>query len=130
MVEQDDSIFGTDYSSKGGVTSTGDIELVTGLENAKQNIHNQLLTQKGFYPSVDNEWGSELFEALGEDFEGQSIDALIIYIRNALYENPRVQTIQRIEPYITVDRKLNFILEVSLVNGTDETMNLDLGEFE
>ncbi len=130
MVEQDDSIFGTDYSSKGGVTSTGDIELVTGLENAKQNIHNQLLTQKGFYPSVDNEWGSELFEALGEDFEGQSIDAIIIYIRNALYENPRVQTIQRVEPYITVDRKLNFILEVSLVNGTDETMNLDLGEFE
>ena len=130
MVEQDDSIFGTDYSSKGGVTSTGDIELVTGLENAKQNIHNQLLTQKGFYPSVDNEWGSELFEALGEDFEGQSIDAIIIYIRNALYENPRVQTIQRVEPYITVDRKLNFILEVSLVNGTDETMNLNLGEFE
>ena len=130
MVEQDDSIFGTDYSIKGGVTSTGDIELVTGLENAKQNIHNQLLTQKGFYPSVDNEWGSELFEALGEDFEEQSIDAIIIYIQNALYENPRVQTIQRIEPYTTVDKKLNIILEVSLVNGTDETMNLDLGEFE
>ena len=130
MVEQDDSIFGTDYSSKGGVTCTGDIELVTGLENAKQNIHNQLLTQKGFYPSVDNEWGSELFEALGEDFEEQSIDAIIIYIQNALYENPRVQTIQRIEPYTTVDKKLNIILEVSLVNGTDETMNLDLGEFE
>lgn len=130
MVEQDDSIFGTDYSSKGGVTSTGDIELVTGLANAKQNIHNQLLTQKGFYPSVDNEWGSELFEALGEDFEEQSIDAIIIYIQNALYENPRVQTIQRIEPYTTVDKKLNIILEVSLVNGTDETMNFDLGEFE
>ena len=82
MVEVDDSIFGVDYSSNGGVSATGDIELVEGLANAKQNIRNQLLTRKGMYPSVDTEWGSEIFEVLGEDFEASSIDALKIYIQN------------------------------------------------
>ena len=130
MVEMDDSLFGCDYSSKGEVTSSGDIATVTGLENAKQNIHNQLLTQKGFYPSVDDEWGSEIFEVLGEDFENASIDALKIYIQNALYENPRVESINRIEPYKLVDGGLSIILEVLLVNGSNETFTIGLGDFE
>ena len=47
MVEVDDSIYGVDYASTGGVTSTGDIELVEGLDNAKQSITNHILTEKG-----------------------------------------------------------------------------------
>lgn len=127
-MELDDSIYGCDYSSNGGVTTTGDIELVEGLPNARQSIVNQLLTEKGFYPSIDDEYGSEIYEVLGEDFEDESIEALQVYIKNALYENERVKNINRIEPYVTVDKKISIILEVELVNGTEESFNIGLDE--
>ena len=127
-MEMDDSIFGADYSSKGGITATGDIELVEGLSNAKQNIHNQLLTEKGFYSSIDEEYGSEIYEVLGEDLEEQNIEALKIHIQNALLENPRVLEINRIDPYITINGKVNFIIEVGLVNGTNDEILIELEE--
>lgn len=125
-MELDDSIYGCDYSSKGGITASGDIELVEGLDNAKQSIHNQLLTDKGFYPSIDAEYGSEIYEVLGEDHEEQNIEALKIHIQNALLDNPRVLEINRIEPYITINRKINFIIEVELVNGTENEIIIEL----
>ena len=128
MVEVDDSLFGCDYSSKGGVSETGDIQLVEGKENAEQSITNQLLTQKGFYPSIDSEYGSEIFEVFGEDYEDYSIDALLVHIQNALYANPRVQSINRIDPYVTVDKKLKIILETVLVNGTSDSFTLNIEE--
>ena len=124
-MELDDEIFGCDYSSNGGVTATGDIELINGLDNAKQSIKNQILTEKGAYPSVDDEYGSEVYEILGEDFEAQSIDALQIYIENALLDNERVQNINSIDPVVTVDKKLVMNIQVELVNGTEETLNIE-----
>lgn len=127
-MELDDEIFGCDYSSNGGVTATGDIELVQGLANARQSVMNQLLTEKGFYPSIDTEYGSEIYEVFGEDFEQASVEALKVYIENALLENERVRNINRIDPLVTVDGKLVMILEIELVNGTEETLNIEMGE--
>ena len=45
-MEIDDSLFGADYSSKGELTSTGDIALVEGLTYAKQSIINNILIEK------------------------------------------------------------------------------------
>ena len=127
-MEVDDEIFGADYSSNGGVTASGDMELVNGLANARQSIYNQILTEKGTYPSIDSEYGSEIYEALGEDFEDATVEALQVYIKNALLENPRVKEIARIEPYKTVNRELNIILNIVLVNGTENTLNLNIEE--
>lgn len=129
-MEIDDSLFGVDYSSKGGVTATGDIELVGGLDNAKQSIYNQMLTEKGTYPSIDTEYGSEVYEVLGEDFEDNGVEALKIYIQNVLYANPRVQIINDINPVVTVDKKLVMNINVELVNGQNETFNIGLEEME
>lgn len=128
MVEFDDEIYGCDYSSKGGVTATGDIMLIEGLDNAKQSITNHILTRKGTYPSVDTEYGSEIYEALGEDYETSPIQALRVYIQNALMDNPRVRSINRIDPMVTVDKRLIMLIEVMLVNGTEETLNLNIDE--
>lgn len=117
MVAVDDSLFGTDYNSNGEITSNGDISLVSGIDNAKQNIHNWLGTDKGFYSNIDENYGSLISEALGDDTTLINKDIMIIYIQNALYENPRVQTILNIEPYQTVQDKLIFKVEVELVNG-------------
>lgn len=127
-MEVDDEIFGADYSSNGGVTASGDMELVNGLANARQSIYNQILTEKGTYPSIDTDYGSEIYEALGEDFEDATVEALQVYIKNALLENPRVKEITRIEPYKTVTGELNIILNIVLVNGTENTLNLNIEE--
>ena len=129
-MELDDEIFGCDYSSNGGVTATGDIELIEGKSNARQSIINQLLTEKGTYPSIDTEYGSEIYEVFGEDFEQASVEALQIYIENALLENERVSNINRIDPVVTVDKKLVMNLEIELVNGTEETLNVEFGGIE
>ena len=128
MVEVDDSIFGVDYSSQGGVTATGDLNLVEGLANAKQSITNQILTKEGFYPSIDTEYGSGIHEVLGEDSEGFNTDALVVYIQNVLLDNPRVSEILRIEPYMAVDKKLHVIIEIVLVNGAEDSFNINLEE--
>ena len=125
---QDDSMFGCDYSSKGGVTATGDIELVEGLDNAKQNIKNWLLTDKGFYPNIDDEYGSEIRNIFGEDFEGESVSTLKVYIENALLMNPRVLEINSIEPYVMVDGTLKMLIGITLVNGTEESLNISIDE--
>ena len=125
---EDDDVFGCDYSSLGQVTAKGDIETVSGLDNAKQNIKNWLLTEKGFYPNIDTEYGSEIYNIFGEDFEEENIDALQIYIRNALLENPRVLEITRLEPYVTIDKKIRIIINIILVNGTSENLNISINE--
>ena len=129
-MEADDSIFGCDYSSSGEINKKGDILLVEGLDNAKQNIRNNLLTKKGYYPSVDTEWGSEIFEVLGEDTNKDSIDAIIVHIKNAMRANPRVLDISQIEPYVTIDNRLIFKIELILVNGTEDTINIEFGGIE
>ena len=124
-MELDDSIYGVDYSSNGGVSNTGDMSLVEGLSNAKQSIRNQILTMKGFYPSVDTGYGSEVYEVLGEDIEESTVEALKIYIKNALFDNPRVKGIIEINPYFTIDRRLIVMLQVELVNGTEEELSIE-----
>lgn len=126
-MELDDSIYGVDYSSTGKVSNTGDMLLVEGLDNAKQSIKNQLLTEKGFYPSVDTDYGSEIYEVLGEDIEEPTLEALKIYIMNTLLENPRVKEIFDINSYLTIDKQLIFMIRVGLVNGTEEDLNITFG---
>ncbi|MBQ6345190.1 MAG: DUF2634 domain-containing protein [Methanobrevibacter sp.] len=123
-MELDDSIYGVDYSSTGDVSNTGDMLLVEGLSNAKQSIRNQILTEKGFYPSVDTDYGSEVYEVLGEDIEEPTFEALKIYIRNTLLDNPRVKEIVEINPYLTVNKELVVMIKVELVNGTEEDLNI------
>ena len=123
-MELDDSIYGVDYSSTGDVSNTGDMLLVEGLSNAKQSIRNQILTEKGFYPSVDTDYGSEVYEVLGEDIEEPTLEALKVYIRNTLLDNPRVNDILEINPYLTVNKELVVMIKVELVNGTEEDLNI------
>ena len=129
-MEADDSIFGCDYSSTGDINEKGDILLVEGLDNAKQNIRNNILTKKGYYPSVDTEWGSEIHEVLGEDMNKDSIDAIVVHIQNVMRSNPRVLSVSQINPYVTIDKRLIFKIELMLVNGTEETINIEFGGIE
>lgn len=119
-----EEIFGVDYSSDGGISSTGDILCVEGLVNAKQAIRNALLTPLGAYPSVDDEYGSELYTLQGEDLTENQLQALEVYISNALLKQERVQKINEIE--LTLDDGLKAVLNVLLVNGSEEELIIDM----
>ena len=122
----DDSLFGTDFNSTGELASNGDIGLISGLSNAKQNILNWLRTEKGTYPSVDSEYGSLIMDSLGEDTTQTTIQSVTLDIQNALYQNPRVQNIVDITPYVTVDDRLYMQVQVELVNGQNTSFTLDI----
>ena len=119
-----EEIFGVDYSSGGGISSTGDILCVEGLANAKQAIRNALLTPLGAYPSVDDEYGSELYTLQGEDLTENQLQALEVHISNALLKQERVQKINEIE--LTLVDGLKAVLHVLLVNGSEEELIIDM----
>ena len=120
-----EEIYGVDYSSTGGVSSTGDILCVAGLDNARQAIRNELLTPMGSYPSVDDEYGSEIYKLHGEDLTDNQLQALTVYIQNALLKQERVKKIEDIEVKLTIDG-LKAYLHVLLVNDSEEEIIVDL----
>lgn len=120
-----EEIYGVDYSSNGGVSSTGDILCVEGLENAKQAIRNALITPLGSYPSVDDEYGSEIYTLQGEDLTSNQLQALTVHIQNGLLKEERVKEIQNIELKLEPEG-LKAYLHVLLVNGAEEEMTLDM----
>lgn len=122
-----EEIYGVDYSSTGGVSSTGDILCVSGLSNARQAIRNALITPMGAYPSVDDEYGSEIYKTHGEDLTDNQLQALTVHIRNSLLKEERVQEIQDIEIQLTKDG-LQARIHVLLVNDSEEELLIDLEE--
>ena len=122
-----EEIYGVDYSSTGGVSSTGDILCVSGLDNAKQAIHNALITPMGSYPSVDDEYGSEIYTLHGEDLTDSQLQALTVHIQNALLKQERVQEIQNIELKVTSEG-LKAYLHLLLVNDSEEELVIDMEE--
>lgn len=120
-----EEIYGVDYSSNGGVSSTGDILCVEGLENAKQAIRNALVTPLGSYPSVDDEYGSEIYTLQGEDLTPNQLQALTVHIQNGLLKEERVKEIQNIELKIEPGG-LKAYLHVLLVNDAEEEITLDM----
>lgn len=122
-----EEIYGVDYSSNGGVSSTGDILCVSGLSNARQAIRNALITPLGSYPSVDDEYGSEIWNLIGEDLTNNQIQALHVYIHNALLKQERVKEIQDIE-IKTTKTGLKAYLYVLLVNDSEEKIEIDIGD--
>lgn len=120
-----EEIYGVDYSSTGDASSTGDILCVSGLDNARQAIHNALVTPLGAYPSVDDEYGSELYTLHGEDLTTNQLQALHVYIQNSLLKQERIQEIQDIEVKLTEDGVKAYI-HVILVNDAEEEITLDM----
>jgi len=122
-----EEIYGVDYSSTGGVSSTGDILCVSGLDNARQAIRNAMITPLGAYPSVDDEYGSEIYTLHGEDLTPAQLQALEVHIHNCLMDEERVEEIQDIELKLT-ETGLRAYMHVLLVNGTEEEITFDMEE--
>lgn len=120
-----EEIYGVDYSSTGGVSSTGDILCVDGVDNARQAIRNALITPKGSYPSIDDEYGSEIYTLHGEDLTEAQLQALTVHIQNGLLKEERVKKIENIE--LKIEKTgLKAYLHVLLVNDSEEELILDM----
>lgn len=115
----DTEIYGTDYSSKGFITSNGDIGLVNELANAEQAIRNRLLTRLGTYPTIDDEYGSNVHQALGEKSNSSLISELRVYIENCMLEEPRVYGILDLDITPESHDSLKLQLQLQLVDGSE-----------
>ena len=123
----DTEIYGTDYSSDGFITSNGDIGLVNELANAEQAIRNRLLTRLGTYPTIDDEYGSNVHQALGEKINSSLISELRVYIENCMLEEPRVYGILDLDITTENHDTIHLQLQLQLVDGSEigfeETLN-------
>ena len=115
----DTEIYGVDYDSTGALSSTGDIGLVSELGNAEQAIRNRLLTRLETYPSIDTEYGSEVYRVLGERITADLISELRVYINNCLLEEPRVYEVIDLDITTVGHDGLRVDLQVQLVDGSE-----------
>jgi phage baseplate assembly protein W len=123
----DTEIYGTDYSSDGFITSNGDIGLVTELANAEQAIRNRLLTRLGTYPNIDTDYGSEVYQALGEKINNSLVSELRVYVENCMLEEPREYAILDLDITKENHDTIHLQLQLQLVDGSEigfeETLN-------
>lgn len=115
----DTEIYGCDYSSTGFITSEGDVGCVTGLDNVAQQVHNRLMTRLGTYPTIDTDYGSEVYLVLGEKSNSQLMNELDVYIRNCMLEEPRVYEVIDLEITKTANDTIRFDLLIRLVDGSE-----------
>ena len=115
----DTEIYGTDYSSDGFITSNGDIGLVTELANAEQAIRNRLLTRLGTYPNIDTEYGSNVYQAVGEKINNSLISELRVYVENCMLEEPRVYGIINLDITPENHDSIKLQLQLQLVDGSE-----------
>lgn len=115
----DTEIYGCDYSSTGFITSEGDVGCVTGLDNVAQQVHNRLMTRLGTYPTIDTDYGSEVYLVLGEKSNSQLLNELDVYIRNCMLEEPRVYEVIDLEITKTANDTIRFDLLLRLVDGSE-----------
>ena len=115
----DTEIYGVDYDSNGALSSTGDIGLVSELGNAEQAIRNRLLTRLETYPSIDTDYGSEVYRVLGERITTDLISELRVYISNCLLEEPRVYEVIDLDITQVGHDGLRVDLQVQLVDGSE-----------
>ena len=115
----DTEIYGVDYDSTGALSSTGDIGLVSELGNAEQAIRNRLLTRLETYPSIDTDYGSEVYRVLGERITTDLISELRVYINNCLLEEPRVYEVIDLDITQVGHDGLRVDLQVQLVDGSE-----------
>lgn len=87
-----EEIFGTDYSAEGELSSTGDLMLISGLNNAKQQIKNDILTYFMTYDYL-SPYGSEIRNIYGLPVTGDTLSLFELMIIDCLNNQPRVDEI-------------------------------------
>ena len=88
------SVLGTDIASHGKLTSTGDIPIVSGLDNMMQAIKNRIKTYKGTYRLMDADYGSNAKEYMGYDDNDITRKLMCLDFEVALIQDPRITHIE------------------------------------
>jgi len=90
--------FGTDIDKDWSVTATGDLKVVSGLENAEQQVIKRLTTPYGELDVLGSpEYGNQSYEVLGETDLELAKSLIEIYNDECLKSEPRVETIESIQ---------------------------------
>lgn len=114
---------GTDIKSDWSFNSEGDLNIVSGVDNLGQAISNRLNTYLGDLDLFYQEYGSTLFEYLGEINHETIHEYIRIEIEHAVSNDKRVREIN-----VTVLKKdtksVECKLDLVLVNNKDVGLNM------
>lgn len=115
--------FGCDFDRSWTATPQGDFKLVTGLSNAEQAVYNRLKTRLGELTALGHStYGNDAINVPGTTNRAVAENKVIIYTKNCLLQEPRVETIEDIK-VIWQERALIIDATVTLI-GEDKPTNL------
>lgn len=108
------------------VSPSGDIELVTELDNIAQALRHRLTTEKGFLP-YDSEYGLDLSLFIGRKNLVEKQELLKFAIVDAIKKEPRIQTINEIKITQDANNPTRLYANVTVTPITSqETVSLNL----
>jgi len=120
-----EEIFGIDYSSNGELTSSGDLMLIEGLDNAKQAIRNRLLTRIIIYDYLEG-YGCDLDKVVGEPTNNTTLQLLNLILKDSLNLEPRVKQVLKLDCFLE-GKKLISEMNLLLVDDTIIALDIETG---
>jgi len=120
-----EEIFGIDYSSNGELTSSGDLMLIEGLDNAKQAIRNRLLTRIIIYDYLDS-YGCDLDKVVGEPTNNTTLQLLNLILKDSLNLEPRVKQVLKLDCFLE-GKKIISEMNLLLVDDTIIALDIETG---
>lgn len=111
-------------------TERGDIKLVNGRANLAQAVLNRLFTRRGELAGLGHpDYGSRLYQLIGEPNTRRSQAVAELYIREALADEPRIREIVVIifePPSLRADKRNVMELTIAIL-PVDEDEPLTIG---
>ncbi len=108
-----------DYACLGAdisVDKRSDFEIITGRENLGQAILHRLLTRKGELADVGHpEYGSRLHELIGEPNNERTSDLLRLYVKECIFQEPRVKDIIGIDISMPENDHNSVLLDITVI---------------
>ena len=123
MVDDTTVDFGCDIDSSWTATNTGDLKLISGVDNAEQAIYNRLMTKLNeldYFGYIN--YGNQSYDAMGMTDLKTAEQVVILYTTNCLKIEPRVERVNNVSvdfkgAYATVNANIKLI-------GVTNTNNL------
>ncbi len=108
------------------VIERGDLKLVSGRANLSQAILNRLFTRQGELADLGHpEYGSRLYQLIGEPNTRRTQAVAELYIREALADEPRIAEIQAIAfepPSMRADKRNILALTLAILPVDEENV--------
>jgi phage baseplate assembly protein W len=109
------------------VSAKGDLTIISGKDNVLQSIVNRLSTRRGELREIGHpEYGSDLEDVIGMPNTPDTLRIIETYVRDALKEERRIESILRVEAKFLEGRPDTVIVEMDIRLCTREIISVEV----